>query len=180
VRVQVNPTALASAGLGLDSVRSAIDATNVNQPKGNFDGPVRQVLLDANDQLKSPDEYRNLILAWQDGAPLRLGDVANIIDGAENRFLAAWADTQPAVLLNVQRQPGANVIEVADSVRTLLPQLVATMPASVDVTVLTDRTQSIRAAVRDVQKELLFAITLVVLVTFVFLRNIPATLIPGV
>ncbi|MCK0536863.1 multidrug efflux RND transporter permease subunit [Alcanivorax quisquiliarum] len=180
LRVQVNPTALAAYDLSLEDVRSAIAATNVNQPKGSFDGPQRTTLLDANDQIRSVEEYRALILAWQDGAPLRLGDVANIIDGAENRFLAAWADTQPAVLLNVQRQPGANVIEVADSVRTLLPQLVATMPASVDVTVLTDRTQSIRAAVRDVQKELLFAITLVVLVTFVFLRNIPATLIPGV
>ena len=180
LRVQVNPTALAAYDLSLEDVRSVIAATNVNQPKGSFDGPQRTTLLDANDQIRSVEEYRALILAWQDGAPLRLGDVANIIDGAENRFLAAWADTQPAVLLNVQRQPGANVIEVADSVRALLPQLVATLPASVDVTVLTDRTQSIRAAVRDVQKELLFAITLVVLVTFVFLRNIPATLIPGV
>src|SRR5690606_14064974 len=119
-------------------------------------------------------------LTWQDGAALRLGDVASIVDGAEDRFLAAWADTQPAVLLNVQRQPGANVIEVADRVQALLPQLTATLPAAVDVMVLTDRTQSIRASVRDVQHELLFAILLVVLVTFAFLRSIPATIIPSI
>ncbi|KAF0810968.1 RND transporter, Hydrophobe/Amphiphile Efflux family protein, partial [Alcanivorax sp. S71-1-4] len=180
LRVQVNPTALAAYGLDLEDVRSAIAATNVNQPKGSFDGPMRSTMLDANDQIRSVEDYRQLILAWTGGAPLRLGDVATINDGAENRFLAAWADTQPAVLLNVQRQPGANVIEVADSVRALLPQLISTLPASVDVAILTDRTQSIRASVRDVQKELVFAITLVVLVTFVFLRNIPATIIPSV
>ena len=180
LRVQVNPTALAAYGLDLEDVRSAIAATNVNQPKGSFDGPMRSTMLDANDQIRSVEDYRQLILAWTGGAPLRLGDVATINDGAENRFLAAWADTQPAVLLNVQRQPGANVIDVADSVRALLPQLISTLPASVDVAILTDRTQSIRASVRDVQKELVFAITLVVLVTFVFLRNIPATIIPSV
>src|SRR5690606_5201960 len=175
----VNPTALASAGLGLDSVRSAIDATNVNQPKGNFDGPVRQVLLDANDQLKSPDEYRNLILAWRDGAPLRLGDVANIVDGAENRRLAAWANEGAAVLVNIQRQPGANGIEVGERIKQLLPHLRTTLPAAVDMVVLTDRTQTIRASVRTVQFELLLAVALVVMVTFLFLRNIPATLIPS-
>ncbi|AJD50036.1 multidrug RND efflux transporter, permease protein MdtB [Isoalcanivorax pacificus W11-5] len=180
LRVQVNPTALAAYGLDLEDVRSTIAATNVNQPKGSFDGPMRSTMLDANDQIRSVEDYRQLILAWTGGAPLRLGDVATINDGAENRFLAAWADTQPAVLLNVQRQPGANVIEVADSVRALLPQLISTLPASVDVAILTDRTQSIRASVRDVQKELVFAIALVVLVTFVFLRNIPATIIPSV
>ena len=180
LRVQANPAALAARGLSLDDVRAAIAATNVNQPKGSFDGPLRTTMLDANDQIRSVQDYRDLILTWQDGAALRLGDVATIVDGAEDRFLAAWADTQPAVLLNVQRQPGANVIDVADRVQALLPQLTATLPAAVDVTVLTDRTQSIRASVRDVQYELLFAILLVVLVTFAFLRSIPATIIPSI
>ncbi|MEL0168567.1 MAG: multidrug efflux RND transporter permease subunit [Pseudomonadaceae bacterium] len=180
VRVLINPMALASYGLSLDQVRQSIAATNVNQPKGSFDGPTRSTMLDANDQIRSVEDYRKLILSWQDGAPLRLGDVASVIDGAEDRFLAAWANDQPAVLLNVQRQPGANVIEVTDRVRELLPQLAGTLPAAVDVTVLTDRTHSIRASVRDTQKELLFAIALVVLVTFVFLRSIPATIIPSI
>src|SRR5690554_3739368 len=180
LRVQINPMALAAYDLDLEDVRSAIAATNTNQPKGSFDGPQRSTLLDANDQIRSVEDYRQLILTWIDGAPLRLGDVVIIVDGAEDRFLAAWADTQPAVLLNIQRQPGANVIDVADSVRELLPQLINTLPASVDVAVLTDRTQSIRASVRDVQKELVFAIALVVLVTFAFLRNVPATIIPSV
>src|SRR5690606_6916998 len=166
LRVQVNPGALAARGMSLEDVRAAIAATNVNQHKGSFDGPHRTTMLDANDQIRSVDDYRNLILAWEDGAELRLGAVRQIIDSAADRFLAAWADTQPAVLLNVQRQPGANVIEVADRVQALLPQLTATLPAAVDVMVLTDRTQSIRASVRDVQHELLFAIGLVVLVTF--------------
>ena len=180
LRVQANPAALAARGLSLDDVRAAIAATNVNQPKGSFDGPHRTTMLDANDQIRSVEDYRDLILTWQDGAALRLGDVASMVDGAEDRFLAAWADTQPAVLLNVQRQPGANVIEVADRVQALLPQLTATLPTAVDVMVLTDRTQSIRASVRDVQHELLFAIFLVVLVTFAFLRSIPATIIPSI
>ena len=180
VRVLVNSMALASYGLSLDQVRQSIAATNVNQPKGSFDGPTRSTMLDANDQIRSVEDYRKLILTWQNGAPLRLGDVATIIDGAEDRFLAAWANGQPAVLLNVQRQPGANVIEVTDRVRELLPQLAGTLPSAVDVTVLTDRTHSIRASVRDTQKELLFAVALVVLVTFVFLRSIPATIIPSI
>ena len=180
LRVQANPAAIAAYGLSLDDVRSVIAATNVNQPKGSFDGPHRTTMLDANDQIRSVEDYRDLILTWNDGRALRLGDVANIVDGAEDRFLAAWADTQPAVLLNVQRQPGANVIEVADRVQALLPQLTATLPAAVDVMVLTDRTQSIRASVKDVQKELLFAIALVVLVTFVFLRSFSATIIPSI
>ncbi|WP_116368267.1 multidrug efflux RND transporter permease subunit [Parahaliea mediterranea] len=180
LRVLVNPMALAAYGLSLDDVRQTIAATNTNQPKGSFDGPTRSTMLDANDQIRSVADYRKLIVTWQDGAPLRLGDVATVIDGAEDRFLAAWADDAPAVLLNVQRQPGANVIEVTDRVRELLPQLTATLPDSVDVTVLTDRTHSIRASVRDTQKELLFAVFLVVAVTFVFLRSLPATLIPSI
>ena len=180
LRVQANPRALAAYGLSLDQLRQAIAATNVNQPKGSFDGPTRSTMLDANDQIRSVADYRELILTWQDGAPLRLGDVASVVDGAEDRFLAAWADGQPAVLLNVQRQPGANVIDVTDRVRALLPQLTATLPTAVDVAVLTDRTGSIRASVRDTQKELLFAVGLVVLVTFAFLRSVPATLIPSI
>lgn len=180
LRVLVNPNALTAYGLSLDSVRQSIAATNVNQPKGSFDGPTRSTMLDANDQIRSVEDYRKLIITWQDGAPLRLGDVATIVDGAEDRFLAAWANSQPAVLLNVQRQPGANVIDVTDSVRELLPQLTSTLPAAVDVAVLTDRTHSIRASVSDTQKELLLAIGLVVLVTFAFLRSPSATIIPSV
>jgi multidrug efflux pump len=180
VRVQVNPGELASRGLNLSDVRSAIAAASVNQPKGSFDGPVRSILMDANDQLRSVEEYRNLILAWRDGAPLRLGDVATIVNSAEDRRLAAWTDRLPAVLVNVQRQPGANVIEVVDRVQKLLPQLSANLPAAVDLAVLTDRTQSIRASVRSVQHELIFAVALVVLVTFLFLRNVAATIIPSI
>ncbi|MNB71756.1 Multidrug resistance protein MdtB [compost metagenome] len=180
VRIQVNPGALAANNLGMDHIRTAIAAANVNLPKGSFDGPIRAVMLDANDQMRSVAEYRALVLAWREGAPLRLGDVATITDGAENRQLAAWSGTTPAVLVNIQRQPGANVIAVVEQVRALLPQLQATLPAGVRMTVLSDRTESIRASVRGVQKELVLAIALVVLVTWVFLRNLPATLIPSV
>ena len=180
VRVQVNPGELAARGLNLATVRSAIAAASVNQPKGSFDGPIRSVIMDANDQLRSPAEYRDLIIAWRGGAPLRLGEVARIENAAEDRRLAAWADKLPAVLVNVQRQPGANVIEVVDRVRALLPQLSASLPAAAQLTVLTDRTQSIRASVRAVQHELIFAVCLVVLVTFLFLRNVAATIIPSI
>ncbi|WP_122596096.1 efflux RND transporter permease subunit, partial [Pseudomonas viridiflava] len=149
-------------------------------PKGNFDGPTRVSMLDANDQLKSPEEYANLILAYKDGAPLRLKDVAQIVDGAENERLAAWANRNQAVLLNIQRQPGANVIDVVDRIKTLLPGITDNLPAGLDVTVLTDRTQTIRASVTDVQHELLIAIVLVVLVTFLFLRRLSATIIPSI
>ena len=180
VRIRVNVEALAAYGLSLADVRSLITSSNVNQPKGNFDGPTRVSQLDANDQLKSVDEYRDLILTYKDGAALRLQDVAQIDDGAENERLAAWADRNQAVLINVQRQPGANVIEVVDRIQALLPQLTSTLPASIEVQVLTDRTQTIRAAVRDVQHELLLAIALVVMVTFLFLRKLSATLIPSI
>ncbi len=180
IRVKVNPTVLASLGMSLEQVRSAIVTANANQPKGSFDGPYRSTMLDANDQIKSVEEYENLLINWNQGAPVRLKDVAKVVNGAEDRFLAAWADSQPAVLVNIQRQPGANVIDVADSVQALMPQLTSTLPAAVEVTVLTDRTHSIRASIRDVQKELIFAICLVVLVTFVFLRTIPATIIPSI
>ncbi|TYT26041.1 multidrug efflux RND transporter permease subunit [Luteimonas viscosa] len=179
VRIQVNPSALASAGVGMADIRAAIAAANVNMPKGSFDGPTRAIMLDANDQMRSADEYRRLVVSWREGAPLRLGDVATISEGAENRQLAAWSGEMPAILLNIQRQPGANVIEVVDGIHELLPQLRASMPAAVDVAVLSDRTESIRASIRGVQHELLLAIGLVVLVTFVFLRTIPATIIPS-
>ncbi|MGY3025333.1 multidrug efflux pump [Pseudomonas lurida] len=180
VRIKVNPEALAANGLNLSDVRTLIAASNVNQPKGNFDGPTRVSMLDANDQLVSPQQYAELILAYNNGAPLRLKDVAQIVDGAENERLAAWANENQAVLLNIQRQPGANVIEVVDRIKALLPSITDNLPAGLDVTVLTDRTQTIRASVKDVQHELLIAIALVVMVTFLFLRRVSATLIPSI
>ncbi|MBK3451333.1 MdtB/MuxB family multidrug efflux RND transporter permease subunit [Pseudomonas haemolytica] len=180
VRIKVNPEALAANGLNLSDVRTLIAASNVNQPKGNFDGPTRVSMLDANDQLVSPEQYAELILAYNNGAPLRLKDVAQIVDGAENERLAAWANENQAVLLNIQRQPGANVIEVVDRIKALLPSITDNLPAGLDVTVLTDRTQTIRASVKDVQHELLIAIALVVMVTFLFLRRVSATIIPSI
>lgn len=180
VRIKVNPEALAANGLNLSDVRTLIGASNVNQPKGNFDGPTRVSMLDANDQLTSPKDYAELILAYNNGAPLRLKDVAQIVDGAENERLAAWANENQAVLLNIQRQPGANVIEVVDRIKALLPSITDNLPAGLDVIVLTDRTQTIRASVTDVQHELLIAIALVVMVTFLFLRRASATIIPSV
>ncbi|MDH4581676.1 MdtB/MuxB family multidrug efflux RND transporter permease subunit [Pseudomonas sp. BN415] len=180
VRIRVNPEALAANGLNLSDVRSLVGASNVNQPKGNFDGPTRVSMLDANDQLKSAEEYANLILAYNNGAALRLKDVAEIVDGAENERLAAWANQNEAVLLNIQRQPGANVIDVVDRIQALLPAINANLPAGISVVVLTDRTQTIRAAITDVQHELFLAIALVVMVTFLFLRRMSATIIPSI
>jgi len=180
VRIEVNPTALAATGLGMDEIRAAISRANVNLPKGSFDGPARAIMLDANDQMRSSSEYRELIITWREGAPLRLGDVATVEEGAENRHLAAWSGDVPAILVNIQRQPGANVIKVVDSIHALLPQLRAALPAGVEVAVLSDRTESIRASITGVQHELMLAIALVVMVTFVFLRNLPATIIPSV
>lgn len=180
VRIKVNPEALAANGLNLSDVRTLIAASNVNQPKGNFDGPTRVSMLDANDQLTSPKDYAELILAYKNGAPLRLKDVAEIVDGAENERLAAWANENQAVLLNIQRQPGANVIEVVDRIKAMLPSITDNLPAGLDVTVLTDRTQTIRASVTDVQHELFIAIALVVMVTFLFLRRASATVIPSI
>jgi multidrug efflux pump len=180
VRIQVNPKALAAYGLSLDDVRTAIGNANTNQAKGSFDGPTRASTIDANDQLKTADEYRQLVIAYKNGAPIRIQDVAEAVDGAENSRLAAWANSTPAIILNIQRQPGTNVIEVVDRVKQLLPQLKASLPAAVDVVLLTDRTVTIRASVHDVQFELLLAVALVVLVIFLFLRNIPATFIPSV
>jgi multidrug efflux pump len=180
VRIQADPQALAGLGLSMDDIRTAIGAANVNQAKGSFDGEQRASTIDANDQLKSVAEYDNLILAWKNGTPLRLKQVATIIDEAENTKLAAWADLTPGIVLNVQRQPGANVIQTVERVRALLPKLTATLPASLDVAVIADRTTTIRAAVDDTRFELLLSIALVVMVIFLFLRSARATIIPSV
>ncbi|MCE9638608.1 MAG: MdtB/MuxB family multidrug efflux RND transporter permease subunit [Betaproteobacteria bacterium] len=180
VRVQVNPKALTANGLNLEDVRTGIAASNVNQAKGSFDGPQRAYTIDANDQLRSAAEYSRIVIAYRNGAPIYLSDVADVIEDAENVRLAAWMNDVPAVIVNIQRQPGANVIEVVDRVKALLPQLQGSLPASIDIAVLTDRTTTIRASVADVQFELLLAVALVVMVIFVFLRNVAATIIPSV
>jgi multidrug efflux pump len=179
VRIQANPQTLTGVGMALDDVRTAIAAANVNQAKGSFDGPLRASTIDANDQLKSAAEYTNLIIGYKNGNPIRLSDVAQIVDDAENTRLAAWANNTAGVILNIQRQPGANVIETVDRIKALLPQLQSTLPASLDVQVLTDRTVTIRASVKDVQFELMLSVALVVMVIFVFLRSASATLIPS-
>jgi multidrug efflux pump len=180
VRIQANHKALAAYGISLEDVRGVIAAANVNQPKGMFNGPLRSAIIDSNDQLRSADEYRELVIAYRNGAPVRLSEVAEVVDGAENVRLAAWANDNASVIVNIQRQPGANVIEVVDSIKELLPKLQASLPLSVEVVPLTDRTVTIRASIHDVQFELLLAIALVVMVIFLFLRNIPATIIPAV
>ncbi|WP_336286647.1 MdtB/MuxB family multidrug efflux RND transporter permease subunit [Cronobacter dublinensis] len=180
VRVKLNAQALASLGLNSETVRTAITSANVNSAKGSFDGPERAVTLSANDQMKSADEYRSLIIAYQNGAPVRLGDVAKVEQGAENAWLGAWANKQPAIVMNVQRQPGANIITTAETIQKLLPQLTESLPKSVQVNVLTDRTTNISASVNDTQFELMLAIALVVMIIYLFLRNVPATIIPAV
>ncbi|MEQ5222160.1 MdtB/MuxB family multidrug efflux RND transporter permease subunit [Providencia alcalifaciens] len=180
VRVNLNPQAMAAKGLDSETIRTAINNANVNSAKGSFDGPTRAVTLSANDQMKSLDDYRKLIVAFQNGAPVRLGDIATIEQGAENAYLGAWANSQQAIVINVQRQPDANVISTTDTIRALLPELIESLPASVNVDILTDRTSTIRASVNDVQFELMLAIALVVMVIYLFLRNGIATLIPGI
>ena len=180
VRIQANPKALAAAGLNLDDIRTTVAAANVNQAKGSFDGPARAYTIDANDQIRTAANYRSLIISYKASAPIYLTDVADVVEDAENTRLAAWMNETPAIILNIQRQPGANVIEVVDRVKQLLPGLTAAMPASMEVMILTDRTVTIRASVKDVQFELLLAVALVVMVIFVFLRNVPATIIPSV
>ncbi|MTC71414.1 MdtB/MuxB family multidrug efflux RND transporter permease subunit [Providencia sp. wls1914] len=180
VRVNLNPQAMAAKGLDSETIRTAINNANVNSAKGSFDGPTRSVTLSANDQMKSLEDYRKLIVAFQNGAPVRLGDIATIEQGAENAYLGAWANSQQAIVINVQRQPGANVISTTDTIRALLPELIESLPASVNVDILTDRTSTIRASVNDVQFELMLAIALVVMVIYLFLRNGIATLIPGI
>src|SRR5690348_13186949 len=179
VRVQADPRKLAALGLNIDDLRTTIANANVNTPKGNFDGPSRAYTINANDQLKSADDYTRLVIAYKDGAPVHLSDVAEIQQGAQNSKLGAWMNTEPAVILNVQRQPGANVIQVVDRIKALLPTLQDALPAAIDVNVLTDRTTTIRASVHDVEFELTLAVALVVLVIFLFLRNVPATIVPS-
>src|SRR5271165_3987366 len=179
VRVQINPRAMAAYGLNIDDLRTTLGNANVNTPKGNFDGPAQATTINANDQITDPAQYLDLVIAYRNGAPVRLKDVATVVNGAENTKLSAWANRTPAVILNVQRQPGANVIQVVDNIKKLLPQLTSTLPAAIDVAVLTDRTTTIRASVADVEFELGLSVVLVVLVIFVFLRNVPATIIPS-
>jgi len=180
VRIRANPTALAAYGLTLEELRLAVAGANVNQAKGSFDGPHQSFVIGANDQLLSSAEYKPLIIAQHNGAPVRLDDVADVVDDAENVKQAAWMNNAPAVIMNIQRQPGANVIEVVDRIKALLPQLQHALPPSVHVTVLTDRTTTIRASVEDVRFELMLSVVLVVLVIFLFLRNLAGTVIPAV
>jgi multidrug efflux pump len=179
VRVRANPRALAAYGLNIDDLRTTLGNLNVNTPKGNFDGPSRSYTINANDQIQSSAAYLDSVVAYKNGAPVRLSDVATVVQGAENTKLGALSDTTPAVILNIQRQPGANVIQVVNTIRALLPGLQASLPSAVTVTALTDRTTTIRASVADVEFELLLSIALVVLVIFLFLGTLPATLIPS-
>jgi len=180
VRIQANPTAMASYGLNLEDLRTSLVAANVNQAKGNFDGAHQAYQIGANDQLLSSGDYAPLIVAYKNGAPVRLTDIATVLDDAENTRQAAWMNQTPSVILNIQRQPGANIISVVDRIKKLLPQLTSSLPASIHVAILTDRTTTIRASVSDVQFELMLTVGLVVMVMFLFLRNIAATIIPGV
>jgi len=179
VRIQANIQALAAYGLNIDDLRSTVSNANSNAPKGSFDGATRSYTINSNDQLQSADDYRNIVVAYKNGAPVHLSDVATVVEGSENDKLSSWMNTTPAILLNVQRQPGANVIAVVDSIKAMLPQIQAGLPASIDMQVLTDRTTTIRASVSDVEFELALAVVLVVLVIFVFLRSVPATIIPS-
>ncbi len=179
IRVRFNPRALAAYGLNIDDVRTTIGNVNVNTPKGGFDGPAQSSTIDANDQITDPSQFNNVIIAYRNGNPVRLSDVATILRGPENTKIAAWANRTPAILLNIQRQPGANVIAVADGIKALLPRIEASLPSSLTIAILSDRTNTIRASVADVAFELGLAVVLVVLVIFVFLRNLPATIIPS-
>jgi multidrug efflux pump len=180
VRIQVDPAALAAKALTLEDIRSAISLANVNAPKGGFDGQYLAYTINSNDQLLSSTQYKNLIIAYQQGAPVRLQDVANIVDDVENVKQAAWMNNKPAIILNIQRQPGSNVIEVANNIKKLIPQIAANMPSSVAINIVSDRTISVGASIADAKFEMLLSILLVIVVIFVFLRNIPATIIPGV
>jgi len=179
VRIQVNPQSLGAYGLNIDDIRTTLGNLNVNTPKGNFDGPNQALTINANDQVASADQYRSLIVAYRNGAPVHLSDVATIISGPENTKLGAWTNTTPAIIINVQRQPGANIIQVVDRVQSLLPQIMSTLPTAMNVNVISDRTVTIRASVADVEFELALAVVLVVLVIFLFLRTLPGTIIPS-
>ncbi|HSY26697.1 MAG TPA: MdtB/MuxB family multidrug efflux RND transporter permease subunit [Burkholderiaceae bacterium] len=180
VRVQANPTALAAYGLNITDLQVALAAANVNTAKGGFDGPAQAVTIDGNDQLYTADEYKSIVITYKNSSPVFLSDVANVIDGAENVKQAAWVNETPAIILNIQRQPGANVIEVVDAIKKLLPQLQASAPSAIELSVLSDRTNTIRASVTDVEFELMLSVALVVMVIFLFLRNLAATIIPSV
>ena len=180
VRIEVNPKALAAYGIALEDVHTSITSANLTLAKGSFDGPRSASTIDANDQIKSPEEYQQLIIAYRNGAAIRISDIAKVVGDAENVRLAAWGNREPAVILNIQRQPGANVIEVVDRIKAMLPQLQDSLPSALDLTTLTDRTTTIRASVRDVQFELMLSVALVVMVIFIFLRSVPATIIPSV
>jgi len=180
IRIQVNPTALAANNLSLENIRSAITNANVNAAQGSFDGPELSYTINSNDQLLTSDDYRSLIISYNNNAPVYLKDVATVKDAAENTQQAAWMNLSPAIILNIQRQPGANVISVVDHIKKLLPKLRAAIPASIHLKILTDRTTSIRASIKDVEFELMLAVALVVMVIFIFLRNLPATFIPSV
>jgi multidrug efflux pump len=180
VRVRANPTALASYGLNLEDVRTALVAANVNQAKGSFDGPLQSYQIGTNDQLLNSADYKGVIVAYRNASPVRLTDIADVVDDTENVRQAAWMNQVPAVILNIQRQPGANIIAVVDRIKSLLPQLTSSLPAAMQVSILTDRTNTIRASVKDVQFELVLTVGLVVLVIFLFLRNLSATIIPSV
>jgi multidrug efflux pump len=180
VRVQLNPTQLASYGLNLEDVRTALTATSLDTAKGNFDGPSQSFQIGANDQITTAADFRKVVVAYRKGAPVTLSDVANVIDGIENSELSAWMNQVPAVIVNIQRQPGANIINVVDSIKALLPKLRATIPSVIQIAVLTDRTTTVRASVADVEFELMLCIALVVAVIFVFLRTFAATVIPSV
>ena len=180
VRVQVNPTQLASYGLNLEDVRTALTQTSLDSAKGSFNGPAQSFQIDANDQITTAAEFNKIVVAYKNGAPIMLADVAKVVDGVENEQLSAWMNQVPAVILNIQRQPGANIISVVDSIKALLPKLRATIPSTIAVSVLTDRTTTVRASVADVEFELMLCVALVVAVIFVFLRTFAATVIPGV
>ncbi len=179
IRIQFNPHALAAYGINIDDVRTTVTNMNVNVPKGNFDGPTQDTTINANDQITSAEQFADMIIAYRNGNPVRLKDVATTVQGPENSKIAAWANKNPAIILNVQRQPGANVIQVVDGIQKLLPQIEAGLPSALNIQVLTDRTNTIRASVADVEFELALAVALVVLVIFLFLRNLPATVIPS-
>jgi multidrug efflux pump len=180
VRIQANPTALAAYGINLEDLRNALTANSLNAAKGNFDGPSQDYTINSNDQLLSSGDYKSVVVAYRNGAPVMLTNVAQVVDGVENNKLAAWSNTTPAVILNIQRQPGANTIQVVDSIEKLLPQLESTLPKSVHVEIITDRTTDIRASVKDVEFELMLVIALVVMVIFLFLRSLSATIIPSI
>jgi multidrug efflux pump len=180
VRIQANPDALSAYGINLEDLRAALASASVNAAKGNFDGPRQGYQIDANDQLQTSNDYRNVVVAYRNGAPVMLHDVANVVDGVENNFQAAWMNQTPAVILNIQRQSGANTISVVKSIKDLMPQLIVNLPKGIQVTTLTDLTTGIQASVSDVEFELFLAIVLVVLVIFLFLRSVSATIIPAV